>query len=193
MGSLGAWVSPHVIGDADGLCRMFRRSLHMYHVDEGGLDIQDIDDLQVLDSRFAYCGFGAILGPAGEHGVRNLLIRGCTLAYGGHYYRGGDGSHRPYDRPDGFGIEPSAGPIVIEDTVAAHNYGDGLDSKAAHTTIRRCVVANNACDGVKLWGGAASWRMPSSTGVGTAIPRQRRGLPLSSAPSRRAPHLTWST
>ncbi|HFE54066.1 MAG TPA: T9SS type A sorting domain-containing protein, partial [Bacteroidetes bacterium] len=29
--------------------------------------------------------------------------------------------------------------------------GDGLDSKTAHTTIRRCVVANNRCDGVKLW------------------------------------------
>ncbi len=132
------------------------KDLYVHHIDEGGLDIQDVDDLQVLDSRFEYCGFGAILGPGGEHGgVRNLLIRGCTLSYGGHYYRGGDGSDRPYDRPDGFGIEPSAGPITIEDTVAAHNYGDGLDSKSAHTSIRRCIVANNSCDGVKLWGGGS--------------------------------------
>ncbi|GAB4408076.1 MAG: hypothetical protein Kow00123_21070 [Anaerolineales bacterium] len=132
------------------------KDLYVHHIDEGGLDIQDVDDLQVLDSRFEYCGFGAILGPAGEHGgVRNLVIRGCTLSYSGHYYQGGDGSSRPYDRPDGFGIEPSAGPITIEDTVAAHNYGDGLDSKSANTTIRRCIVANNSCDGVKLWGGGS--------------------------------------
>ncbi|MCG6964506.1 MAG: PKD domain-containing protein, partial [Acidobacteria bacterium] len=72
-----------------------------------------------------------------------------------HYYQGGDGSARPYDRPDGFGCETSAGPIVIEDTTAEHNYGDGLDSKASNTTIRRCVVANNSCDGVKLWGGGS--------------------------------------
>ncbi|MBC7259965.1 MAG: right-handed parallel beta-helix repeat-containing protein [Chloroflexi bacterium] len=136
--------------------RIVLKDLYVHHIDEGGLDIQDVDDLQVLDSRFEYCGFGAILGPAGEHGgVRNLLIRGCTLSYGGHYYQGGDGSNRPYDRPDGFGIEPSDGPITIEDTVAAHNYGDGLDSKSARTTIRRCVVANNSCDGVKLWGGGS--------------------------------------
>lgn len=132
------------------------KDLYVHHIDEGGLDIQDVDDVQVLDSRFEYCGFGAILGPEGQAGgVRNLLIRGCTLSYGGHYYQGGDGSNRPYDRPDGFGIEPSDGPITIEDTEAAHNYGDGLDSKAANTTIRRCVVANNSCDGVKLWGGGS--------------------------------------
>jgi len=27
-----------------------------------------------------------------------------------------------------------------------------LDSKAANTIIRRCIVANNSCDGVELWG-----------------------------------------
>lgn len=26
-----------------------------------------------------------------------------------------------------------------------------MDSKAANTAIRRCIVANNSCDGVKLW------------------------------------------
>ncbi|MCD6520506.1 MAG: hypothetical protein J7M05_11360 [Anaerolineae bacterium] len=82
-------------------------------------------------------------------------MHGCRLAYSGHYYQGGDGSDRPYDRPDGFGIEPSTGPIEISETIAEHNYGDGLDSKAAHTTIRRCIVANNSCDGIKLWGGGS--------------------------------------
>ncbi|MEO0161257.1 MAG: choice-of-anchor Q domain-containing protein, partial [candidate division WOR-3 bacterium] len=67
-------------------------------------------------------------------------------------YQGGDGSNRPYDRPDGFGIEASEGPIEISNTTATHNYGDGLDSKAKRTYIHECIVANNSCDGVKLWG-----------------------------------------
>jgi len=118
-----------------------------------GIDAQDVDDLQILNCRIEYCGFGAIGGPGGEHGgLRNVVIRGCSLSYSGHYYQGGDGSDRPYDRPDGFGIEPSDGPILIEDTIVEHNYGDGIDSKAKNTTIRRCIVANNSCDGVKLWG-----------------------------------------
>ena len=128
------------------------QDLTIHHVDEFGMNIQDVDDLQILNSRLEYAGFGALGGPAGEHGGwRNVTIRGCSLSWSGHYYQGGDGSTRPYDRPDGFGIEPAQGPILIEDTVAGHNYGDGLDSKAANTTIRRCVVANNSCDGVKVW------------------------------------------
>ena len=129
------------------------QDLYIHHVDEFGMNIQDVEDLQIVNCRIEYCGFGALGGPAGEHGGwRDVTIRGCSLSWSGHYYQGGDGSNRPYDRPDGFGIEPSQGPILIEDTVAEHNYGDGLDSKAANTTIRRTIVANNSCDGVKLWG-----------------------------------------
>lgn len=128
------------------------KGLYIHHVDEFGMNIQDVEDLQVLDCRIEYAGFGALGGPEGEHGGwRNVIVRGCSLSWSGHYYQGGDGSDRPYERPDGFGIEPSQGPILIEDTVAAHNYGDGLDSKAANTTICRSIVANNSCDGVKLW------------------------------------------
>ena len=128
------------------------KDLYIHHVDEFGINIQDVEDLQIINCRIEYCGFGALGGPAGEHGGwRNVTIRGCSLSWSGHYYQGGDGSDRPYDRPDGFGIEPSRGPILIEDTIAEHNYGDGLDSKAANTIIRRAIVANNSCDGVKLW------------------------------------------
>jgi len=127
--------------------------LYIHHLDEFGMNIQDVEDLHILDCRLEYCGFGALGGPAGEQGGwRDVTIRGSSLSWSGHYYQGGDGSNRPYDRPDGFGIEPSAGPILIENTVAEHNYGDGLDSKSANTTIRQCIVANNSCDGVKLWG-----------------------------------------
>jgi hypothetical protein len=82
--------------------------------------------------------------------VRNLLVRNCRMSYGGHYYQGSPGPG-PYDRPDGFGIESSEGPVEIADCTAEHNLGDGLDSKAANTYIHDCVVANNSCDGVKLW------------------------------------------
>ncbi len=129
------------------------QDLYIHHVDEFGMNIQDVEDLQIINCRIEYAGFGALGGPTGEHGGwRNVVIQGSSLSWSGHYYQGGDGSNRPYDRPDGFGIEPSQGPILIEDTIAAHNYGDGLDSKAANTVIRRAIVANNSCDGVKLWG-----------------------------------------
>jgi hypothetical protein len=129
------------------------RNLYIHHVDEFGLNVQDVEDFLVENCRIEYAGFGAMGGPAGDAGGwRDVRVRNCVLAYSGHYYQGGDGSSRPYDRPDGFGIEASEGPILIENTVAAHNYGDGLDSKAANTTIRASIVAENSCDGVKLWG-----------------------------------------
>lgn len=133
--------------------RIVLKGIHIHHVDEYGMNVQDVEDLVVEDSRVEYCGFGAMGGPAGDHGGwRQVVVRRCSLSWSGHYYQGGDGSNRPYDRPDGFGIEASSGPILIEETVAEHNAGDGLDSKAANTTIRRSTVANNSCDGVKLWG-----------------------------------------
>ena len=129
------------------------KDLYIHHVDEFGMNIQDVEDLQILNCRIEYAGFGALGGPAGERGGwRNVVVRGSRLSWSGHYYQGGDGSNRPYDRPDGLGIEPSRGPLLVEETIAEHNRGDGLDSKAANTVIRRCVVANNSCDGVKLWG-----------------------------------------
>lgn len=85
-----------------------------------------------------------------------MLIKGCRLSYSGHYYQGmPDNPNNPYDRPDGFGIEPAEGPVEIVDTIAEHNKGDGFDSKALNTYIHSCIVANNSCDGVKLWGGGS--------------------------------------
>lgn len=128
------------------------RGLVVHHLDEFGMNLQDVEAVEISGCRISHCGFGALGGPAGEHGGwRNVTVRACTLSWSGHYYRGGNGQDRPYDRPDGLGTERSDGPLLIEDTVAEHNCGDGLDSKTARTTIRRCVVANNRCDGVKLW------------------------------------------
>jgi hypothetical protein len=125
--------------------------LYIHHIDDFGVNIGDTVDFQIIDCDITYCAGGAVGGPAGKHGgIRNLLVSGCNLSYCGHYYQGNPGPG-PYDRPDGFGIEPSEGPIEIRDTTAEHNLGDGLDSKAANTYIHECVVANNTCDGVKLW------------------------------------------
>jgi len=128
------------------------KDLYIHHVDEFGINIADANDLQIINCSITYCGFGSIGGPSGQQGGwRNVVIRGCYLAYAGHYYQGGLGPG-PYDRPDGFGIEPSLGPIEISYTLVEHNRGDGIDSKAENTHIYNCIIANNFADGVKLWG-----------------------------------------
>ncbi len=163
------------------------QDLTIHHVDEFGMNIQDADDLQILNCRIEYAGFGALGGPAGEHGGwRNVTIRSSVLSWSGHYYQGGDGSNRPYDRPDGFGVEPSQGPILIEDTVAEHNYGDGLDSKAANTTIRRCIVANNSCDGVKVWGDGSRVENTLIYGRGDGDPQPSPWAAIVIAPEEQA-------
>ncbi len=131
------------------------RNLHIHHLDEMCIDLRDPSHWKILNSRIHHCGFGAIGGPSpAQGGWKDVLIRGCYLAYSGHYYQGGAGPS-PYDRPDGFGIEPSEGPVEIVDCVVEHNRGDGIDSKARRTYIHRTIVANNSCDGVKVWGGGS--------------------------------------
>jgi len=142
-----------ISGTGGPVAHIVLKDLYIHHIDEFGIDIGDADDLKIINCKITHCGFGSIGGPAGQHGgLRNVLIDGCDLSYSGHYYQGGDGSNRPYDRPDGFGIEESEGPVEIRRTTVVHNYGDGLDSKAKNTYIHECIVANNSCDGVKLWG-----------------------------------------
>ena len=131
------------------------KDLYIHHIDEGAVDLGDVNDLHVINCTMSYCGFGCLMGPEGQQGGwRNVTIDGCTLSYSGHYYQGGPGPG-PYDRPDGFGIEPSNGPIEIKNTLCEHNRGDGLDSKSANTYIHECIVANNYADGIKLWQGGS--------------------------------------
>jgi len=145
----------HIVGDTPSR-HIILKDLYIHHIDEYGLDVQDADSMEITGCRIEYCGFGSVGGPPAVHGGwRHVRIDGCRFSYSGHYYRGGEGSGNPYDRPDGFGIEASDGPVEIVNTVAEHNYGDGLDSKASNTAIRQCTIANNSCDGVKLWGGGS--------------------------------------
>ena len=151
----GAWFREGINATGGPLNHAVFRDLHIHHLDEFGIDIGDANDLQILNCRITHCGFGAIGGPAGEHGGwRNVKIKDCELSWSGYYYQGGDGPG-PYERPDGFGIEPSEGPVEIANTKAEHNRGDGLDSKAKNTYIHECIVSNNSCDGLKLWGGGS--------------------------------------
>ncbi|OPY52781.1 MAG: hypothetical protein A4E49_01733 [Methanosaeta sp. PtaU1.Bin112] len=152
--------------------------IYIHHIDGFGIDIQDIDGLSLLDSRIEYCGFGAVGGAAGTSGGwRNVLIKNCRFAYSGHYYQGTPGPS-PYDRPDGFGIEPSEGPIEIADTISTHNRGDGLDSKADRTYIHHCIVNHNSCDGIKIWGDDTHIEncLVYDTGDGDASPSPWSGL-----------------
>jgi len=154
------------------------KNLHIHHLDEMGIDLKDINDLQMIDCNIHHCGFGAVGGPAGEQGGwRNVMINGCQLSYSGHYYQGGKGPS-PYDRPDGFGIEPSKGPVEIMCTIAEHNLGDGLDSKAENTFIHNCIVANNSCDGIKIWGDGSKIEncLIYGTGDGDTTPTPWAGL-----------------
>ncbi len=146
----------------DGICgvgepleSIILKHLHIHHIDEFGINLRDIDGLLVEDCIIEYCGFGSIGGPTGRlGGWRNIEITRCQLSYSGHYYRGiMNNPALPYDRPDGFGIEPSEGPIKISYTQVLHNRGDGIDSKARNTFIHHCVVGNNYANGIKLWGG----------------------------------------
>lgn len=151
----GAWFRTGLGQSGAALSHIILKDLYIHHIDEGGIDIADVTDLTIQNCVIVYTGFGSIGGPQGEAGGwRNVLIDHCQLSYNGHYYRNGPGPG-PYDRPDGFGIEPGAGPIEIRYTRAEHNRGDGLDSKAKNTYIHHCLVANNSCDGIKLWAGGS--------------------------------------
>ncbi len=131
-------------------------ALNVHHFGDMGLNAMDVDHLQILNCTVSYCGISGIGGPAGNQGGwRNITIMGTHLSYMGHYYHGiENGEPRPYDRPDGMEIpHGSQGPMLVEGAVVTHNIGDGIDCSVQDTTIRRCYVANNGCDGVKLWRG----------------------------------------
>lgn len=131
-------------------------ALNIHHLGDMGLNAMDINQLQILNCNISYCGISGIGGPSGSQGGwRNITIRGTHLSHMGHYYHGiENGDPPPYERPDGMEIpHGSQGPMLVEDVKVTHNKGDGIDCSVENTTIRRCYVANNRCDGIKLWRG----------------------------------------
>lgn len=145
-------------GAAD-ISHVVLQDLDIHHIDSGaGINFSgDMHAVQVLGTQISHATMGGIVAPSSydRGGWKNVVISNCYLGYSGHFYSGQVHDDVPlYERPDGFGIEDSDGPVIIVDTTSEHNFGDGLDSKAGNTTIERCIVANNSCDGVKLWKGS---------------------------------------
>jgi hypothetical protein len=158
-----------VEGSGEPLHHIILKDLFIHHIDEFGIDLRDVDYLTIENCTIDYCGFGAIGSPEGQYGGwKNVLVSNSDLSYSGHYYQGEAGPG-PYERPDGFGIEASDGPIEIAFTTVVHNMGDGLDSKAENTNIHHCIVANNNCDGVKLWGSGSRIENTLIYGTGDGI------------------------
>jgi PKD repeat protein len=165
----GAWFRDGISVQGDCRAIAFER-LRIHHIDEFGIDIQNVEGCAIRSCTITHCGFGSIGGPAGTvGGIRGLLVADADLSYAGWYYRGGDGSDRPYSRPDGLGLEASDGPVEIVNTTVAHNRGDGLDSKARNTWIHHCFVENNGCDGIKLWGTGSSVENCIVSGTGDGV------------------------
>jgi hypothetical protein len=185
----GAQFQDGISGYGHGMNHVILQDLYIHHVDGMGIDVANPNDLKIINCAVTYCGGGAIGGPHGDYGGwRNVLIDHCALSYSGHYYQGGNGDNRPYDRPDGFGIEPANGPIEITHCTAEHNRGDGLDSKSNNTYIHHCIVANNNCDGVKLWGGGSKVENTLVYGRGDGDTRRTDWAPIviaEGAPNRK--------
>ncbi|MBN1426005.1 right-handed parallel beta-helix repeat-containing protein [Candidatus Fermentibacteria bacterium] len=127
--------------------------IEIHHTEELAFNLGgDAGDITIRRCSIHRNGYTALGGPGGSgDGWVNVLIDSCSLSYSGHFYNGHD-QQSPWDRPDGLGFEASEGPVEVRYTVAEHNLGDGLDSKARRTYIHHCIVANNFADGVKLWG-----------------------------------------
>jgi hypothetical protein len=133
------------------------RDVEIHHVEEGGINFAgNSTDVTVEKAHIHHAGGGGIGSPSagGGKGWQRVLITDCTFEHIGLYSMGKERKSEA-DRPDGFGIEASKGPVEIRRTVSRFNFGDGLDSKARNTHIHHCVVADNYGDGVKLWGGGS--------------------------------------
>jgi len=148
------------------------KDLYIHHIDEFGINIQDVDGLTIEDSTIEYCGFGAIGGPdmGSGGGWKNITVDNCDLSYNGHYYQGIiDNPANPYGRPDGIGLEEGPGPIEVKNCLVEHNVGDGIDLKLSNCHVHENIVANNSCDGIKLWAGVTTAENNLVYGTGDGV------------------------
>ncbi|NQU17756.1 MAG: cadherin-like beta sandwich domain-containing protein, partial [Candidatus Saganbacteria bacterium] len=148
------------------------KDLYIHHIDEFGVNLQDVDTLTIEDCTIEYCGFGAIGSPdMGEGGGwKSITIDNCDLSYNGHYYQGIiDNPANPYGRPDGIGLEEGPGPIEVKNCLVEHNVGDGIDLKLSNCHVHENTVANNSCDGIKLWAGVTTVENNLVYGTGDGV------------------------
>ena len=145
--------------------------LVIHHIEETAINASgDTRNVVIRRCNFHHTGGSIISAPSGRHdGWTNVVIDSCYLGYAGHFYEGRE-QISPWERPDGFGIERSRGPIEIKNTLSEFNMGDGIDSKSERTYIHNCIVANNWGDGVKLWGDSSRVENTLIYGVGGGDP-----------------------
>jgi hypothetical protein len=147
------------------------KNVEIHHVEETGINVSgNADFLRFEGVHIHHTGMTCLGCPSanGGPGWQNVVIYRCIFEYAGYFYQGRE-QESPYDRPDGFGIEDSEGPVEIAFTTSRFNLGDGLDSKAKNTYIHHCTVANNFADGVKLWGSGS--RLENTVIYGTGYPK----------------------
>jgi len=131
------------------------RNLYIHHVEEAAINCAgDFTDSLIEGCTISRTAGSAINAPdsAGGKGWQRVVIRNTNVEYVGWYWQGRD-QFSEWDRPDGFGIEESEGPVEISHCTFSHGRGDGVDSKSRNTYVHHTVIANNRCDGLKLWGG----------------------------------------
>ncbi len=129
--------------------------LRVHHVTEAALNLSgDVDDIVMSRLDLHHTGGPGISAPAGRAGgagwtnVKLLHSRLWRIGY----FRDGREEPSDWDRPDGIGMEASAGPLEVGWTRFEHIRGDGLDSKCRRTFVHHVVISNPSCDGLKLWG-----------------------------------------
>ncbi len=147
------------------------RNVLIHHVEETGINVSgNADHLRFEGVHIHHTGMTSLGCPSsnGGPGWQHVVIYRCKFEHAGMFYQGIE-QVSPYDRPDGFGIEDSEGPIEIAYTVSQYNLGDGLDSKSKNTYIHHCIVANNFGDGVKIWGSGS--KVENCLIYGTGYPR----------------------
>jgi hypothetical protein len=141
-------------GPGGDVHHLLLRDLEIHHVEETGLNLAgNCTDIRLARLNIHHTGMTGIGAPSAEGGKgwQRVEVLNCRLAYAGHFYQGRE-QDSPYDRPDGIGMEASAGPLDIAGCLVEHNRGDGVDSKCRNTLVRVTTIANNGGDSLKLWG-----------------------------------------
>lgn len=92
------------------------KDLYIHHIDEGAIDAQDVDQLQIIDCRLEYCGFGGIVIDQVEQAGAGFEIINCTLA--DNHQREAYMMYVQYDE----GISPPAVNVTLKNNIIAGGY-----------------------------------------------------------------------
>ncbi|MBI2299443.1 MAG: hypothetical protein HYU66_10965 [Armatimonadetes bacterium] len=134
------------------------RHLAIHHVEETPINLGgNSNDVNLEDLDLHHTGASAVAAPAGVGGAgwERVALRRSHIYRIGWFSQGLEQTTQDVDdsRPDGIGMEPSAGPLEVDHCVFEHCRGDGLDSKTRQTYVHETVIANVRCDGLKMWYG----------------------------------------